>query len=191
MRAYRTLWWTAVAVLATASLAAGGLTIGWAPVLGSTAMLACVGAAIAVSYVDDPRRRRRAIIGCAGWAALSCLMFLGLTILIDYWSLLILGAFAAAYPRLVEHVIRGYRAGRPLRLAAPPECLSDHDLNRRWRRSTQELRDRSSKLADVLRLVEERARLIDELERRDPDGFHELLVRSHWCSTQDRWDAHP
>lgn len=87
---------------------------------------------------------------------------------------------------MVEHAFRAWRAWRPVKPTDRPEQLSDRDLVRRWRLSYDELRRHSCPSATVLRLVQERSLLLDEVERRDPAGFERWLERVAAREAQDR-----
>ena len=63
-------------------------------------------------------------------------------------------------------------------LPADPGALDDEELLRRWRRTGAELRGPWRGPAEASHLVETRHRLLDEMERRDPDRF------SRWLTTQ-------
>jgi hypothetical protein len=86
------------------------------------------------------------------------------------------------YPDLVEVAVRAWHRRRP----ATSDVLhgvSDAELCRRWQETTPRLRRSGSRssLADVVVVVEERARILDEVEARDPAGF------DAWISSQAGW----
>ena len=63
--------------------------------------------------------------------------------------------------------------------------MSDADLRRRWHESTPRLRPAGSVRTwdDVMQIVEQRARILDEVEARDPAGFEE------WITAEAGWNA--
>jgi hypothetical protein len=64
--------------------------------------------------------------------------------------------------------------------------MRDRDLARRWCVTTHAVRSRPASMQALLTLVEERALLLDELERRDPKAFGALLVRAGWREPQEQ-----
>ncbi len=81
--------------------------------------------------------------------------------------------------------LRALRQGGRTRASDPREDLSELDLVRMWRRTSDELRAEASSSEEVLRLVRERALLLDELEERDPGLVRSLLVRGGWQEPRD------
>ncbi len=72
--------------------------------------------------------------------------------------------------------------GGPRRKALQP-CLrqvSARDLERRWRRTTDQLGDRRTTVPAKLQVVCERERILDEIERRDPKAFAQQFARAGW-----------
>lgn len=186
MRTYRGLWGTVTAVLLTAALAAAGLSIGWYAVLATVAGMSAVGAVTGFALVEDPRGRPRAIAVLAFWCGAGGVFIVGLPPLFGPWSLLVLVAVGGLCPAAVLATTRDRRYRRPVRTIDQLQRLSESDMERRWLRTSQDLRDRRSDTPAVLALVEERSILLDELERRDPQGFAALLVRAGWRDPQDR-----
>ena len=72
------------------------------------------------------------------------------------------------------------------RRRTPPSVLvglSDDDLRRRWQETTPRLQPSGSVRTweDVMLIVEQRARILDEVEARDPAGFEEWIrVEAGW-----------
>lgn len=62
------------------------------------------------------------------------------------------------------------------RTSGPPDSLSTRDLHRRWESTTAEMLRPTTSVSRRLALVEERRRLLDELELRDPTHFVDWLV---------------
>ena len=177
MRFYTGAWRTAVVVSTGLSLVAGVLTI--APTLAvMVAVLASTAATFGWCWGEDPVARRRFAARAALWAGCSGAILTGLPLVIGMWSLLVLVVLGLTAPVVVTGAWRAVTAGRPERRRPPVEHLSDRDLERRWRSTTRRVRSRGLPTAEVTRLVEERARLLDELERRDPDRFATWLLVS-------------
>jgi hypothetical protein len=120
----------------------------------------------------------RLSLTCGGWFAVAAVLVVGLPSLLDVWALLVLVAVGAGTPVLVEAALTSVRSSRPVRPVDHAECLSDRDLVRRWRTSQDEIRRRGCPPATVLHLVQERAQLLDEMQRRDPAGFEVWIRRA-------------
>ena len=183
MRTYRRLWCLVTTLAAVVSLVAAGLDLGWPPILGSTAALTALGALMGFSLVDDTSQRWRSTRLCGFWSGVFGALLLGSPSVIGAWSLLLIGALGLVCPPALTWVARQYRTWRPVPPASHPEALSDRELARRWRCTTDELRRRTVTTDATLALVQERSRLLDEMERRDPGEFEAGLVRAGWRST--------
>ncbi|GAB2449643.1 hypothetical protein GCM10027062_33580 [Nocardioides hungaricus] len=174
-----------VAILATVALVAGGVGIGWPAMLGAVAAISVAVAVTAFSWVEDPQRRWRVVGQAALWSAVGATMLLGLPRLMGPWSLLVLAVLGALCPLLLEWLAGRLPGPRPVRTAVQVQRLPARELERRWHRTGRELRE-GGDAAAALVLVQERALLLDEIERRDPQGFEALLVRAGWREPQDR-----
>lgn len=186
MRWYRNLWLTTVVVLAAGSFAMAGAALGWTTTIATTAAFILLGAMFGFSWVEDPRRRAPAMGRGAMWFGIVTVLVLGLPAVLGAWSMLLLLTLGAGTPELIEYALRAYRKASPAPVAEHPEGISSRDLARRWRCTSDQLLDRSTSPVQALALVEERARLLDEMERRDPAGFDQWLVRSGWREPEHR-----
>ncbi len=165
-----------VAVAAAVALVAGGADLGWPRMLGAVGAITLLGASSGLTWVEDRERRWRLVRRLAAWFGVSATLLLGLPPVLGAWTLLVVPLLGVLSPEALGWV------RRTAAVRQPPE----RDLDRRWRWTTQQLAARRADPGAVLALVEERARLLDELERRDPEGFDEMLVRSGWRERQDR-----
>ena len=186
MRAYRTLWQATVLVLGVVALAAGGADLGWASMLGAAGAITVLGAASGLAWVEDPGLRWRLVGRLSLWFGGGAVLFLGLPAVIGGWTLLVVVALGALCPELLSWAADHRHASSPVSTPDRLHQLAARDLERRWLRTTQELRARRADPATVLGLVEERERLLDEIERRDPAGFDAMLVRTGWRERQER-----
>ena len=186
MRAYRTVWQATVMVLTTVALTAGAADLGWPSMLGAVGAITVLGAASGLAWVEDADRRWRLVGRLALWFGVGAVLFLGLPAVLGVWTLLVVAGLAGLCPQLLGWVAAQRRPSRPARTSEQTRQQSSRDLERRWLRTTQELRLRRPEPADVLALVQERERLLDEIERRDPAGFDALLVRTGWRERQER-----
>ncbi|WP_345527701.1 hypothetical protein [Nocardioides endophyticus] len=186
MRTYRTCWgFTAILVTAVAVVAAVP-SVGVGPLLAETVALAILGLTFGVAWSVDGQRWWRPARQGATWFALGGILVIGLPEAIGAWSIPVLVLIGSSAPVVVEQANRYWRARRPVKATDHPEKLSDRDLMRRWRSSYDEMRRQGCPATDVLRLVQERSLLLDEVERRDPAGFEQWLERVAPRETQDR-----
>jgi hypothetical protein len=183
MRAYRAIWGTSM-VLATVVALFSYERLGLWNVVGASAMLAGLGAMFGLAWAAVEQRWR--LIGrCTLWFAVSGLLLVGLPTVIGGWALLALPALGAGAPPLAQRALGLVNDRRPVRATSSPHRLTDADLRRRWRRTSEELHRPGTTAAAALRLVQERELLLDEIERRDPAAFETQLVQAGWHS------AHP
>jgi len=185
MRIYRSVWNTTVALVALLALVAGGTHLGWLVLLGTCAALAFLGGLTGFTWVEG-ERRAAATLSTAGWFGTAALLLLGLPSVIGGWVLLVLAGIAASCPPAVQALVKLTRDRRPAPVGAPPDHLSERDLERRWRQTTEQVRNPGLAASATLRLVVERQWLLDELERRDPELFSARLVRAGWRAAPDR-----
>ena len=176
MQVYRFVWMvTAAVVLATAfahDIAAGGLP----RMAGLATVLAAFGGMLAFALAEGRRDRwswvRRSAAGSAlvgvstdalGTTWASSGVALGTVLLLSSPAVL-----AQARSVVVWWSSR--------RRSGPPESLTLWDLHRRWESTTAEILHPNTSVARRLVLVEERRRLLDELQRCDPAHFDAWLV---------------
>ncbi|GAA1148350.1 hypothetical protein GCM10009606_28820 [Nocardioides aquiterrae] len=180
------MWRGVVVALAALALVVGGISIGWIAVLGTAAGMAVTGAVVSFAWVQEPRRRWRAMSDLALWFGIGAVLMLGLPVAFGPWALFLLIAIGVTCPPLLDLAVRELRQRRPVASTGTVHRLEAGDLERRWVRTSRELRDRRGDVQAVLALVQERERLLDEIERRDPAAFDAVLVRAGWREPQDR-----
>lgn len=186
MRGYRSTWAALVVLLGSGSFVLAGAVVGWPVTIATPLGSAALGAMIAFSFVEDAGARGRAMTRWALWFGVATILVIGLPLVLQAWSALVLVLLAGGAPDLVEFLGRTYRRSRPGLAAQHPEQLSTDELARRWRQTSAELLDRGTSTAHSLELVEERARMLDEIERRDPQSFERWLVHSGWRESDRR-----
>lgn len=184
MRTYRG-WWTAAVILVagTAVVVGSTVTSPWLFVAAGVSTGVVVGA-IGASWEDDPGRRWATARTWAGWGVVVTIMLIGLPPAIGPWSLLFPLALGALAPGVIL-AVRRKASGRHHWSSSPASDLSDDQLARRWKYTSIAVRSTWRTTAELLLLVQERQRLLDELERRDPDGFALWLVSIGWRQAQD------
>ncbi|MFC7493565.1 MULTISPECIES: hypothetical protein [unclassified Nocardioides] len=181
MRAYRGTWNALLAASAVFALFVGGPQLGWRGLLGAVLMLAGLGLMFGLSFAEGGQRWR--FVGrCTAWFAVGGLLLAGLPHALGNAALLVLPLLGITSPPVVDRGLRWLRKRSPPPAAGDVVRLSDRDLERRWRQTSDQLHDRRTSPAAALQLVRERERLLDEMERRDPDGFATHLVRAGWRS---------
>lgn len=164
----------------------GALSVGWVQVLVLGAGLAVLGGAFGACLYGGGLLCRRRAVDCALWSGAAGAMLFGVCEFARPWMLLTALLLAGLCPPLVSIAIRPLRQWLPVRITARPRRLSDYDLQRRWRRTAADLRERADSVPAVLALVKERSRLLDEFERRDPERFEAMLVRAGWRESPRR-----
>lgn len=184
MEVYRSVWNTIVAVLAPIAFVAAARTTGWFTPVVVTVAMTSVGALFGFVWNEDPLVRRRTTLRVAVWFGMSGLLLVGLTPVLQQWGLLILLVLGGTSPDLLERCLVLYDARRHRGADPGLEELTYRELERRWRTTTWRVRSTALPVRDRLELVSQRGRLLDELERRDPDRFEGYLVRAGWREPQ-------
>lgn len=187
MTVYRDLW-SAVCV----PVALLGLTVALLLSPGALAIVfvafAIIGAAKTLRGVtesaDHPSgdRAGRTLRGALLWGAAAGPL-VGHTVLLGPGVLLLVGLVLASSPYCVRGFRRwlgsGLASGSSAKLRSEPSVdlggLTDQQLCRAWSTSYGALH-RQSSAAQVAAAVAERAEYLDELERRNPDGFAAWLA---------------
>ena len=179
----RLLSWTG-AVVGGGLAVVGGLALR-PPGLVAVGLAALVAACLAAGVVRESRPGRQAVVDAAwkaGVATVAVLLVLSGTAVLGGAVLTLLVAGVAAGTWTVVRLVRGSRSGSPSAAAAgrpavvlpPVSSLSTEALGREWVRTTTALAgplDAGTREAIVVR----RQQTLDELERRDPDGFARWL----------------
>ncbi|GAA4381848.1 hypothetical protein [Nocardioides caricicola] len=186
MRTYRTLWRTIFSVLALVAFIASGASASWLATIVSVGVVAAAGAVAGYAWIEDPPRRRRMVRELTAWFGAGAALMLGLPVLLGPSWLAVPALLGVTCPAGVAWVLGKYRAGRRLGDWEQAARLSGGDLESCWLRTTRQLRAHASEPEAVLALVQERAVLLDEIERRDPAAYDALLVRAGWPQRQDR-----
>jgi hypothetical protein len=164
-----------------ASLVLGAGVMGWAPVLLLAALMAVLGACFGVAWNSEPAAMRRMASGTAGWGAFGMVAVLGLPPTLGPGGLLALVLLGVSSPSAVVLARRALRR-RTGRRMADVDLVSDRELARRWELTAQMLTDPRRTTAERVAIVEDRGRLLDELERRDRYGFEMWLTREGWLA---------
>lgn len=185
MRTVRWVWFLAVTLLGTASVVAAVRESGLAPLLAGVGVITAMGITLAFVWIEPAPDRVHLILQSAGWSALGGVLLVSTPELLDAWSLLAFVVIGATCPPALDLLAQWARAHLAEPADAEPSDLSFPELARRWRVTSDELGHRITP-ARRLELVEERSRLLDEFERRDPDGYESWLAVGAWRELQGR-----
>ena len=186
MRTYRACWILVVFLITGISLVVGGLRDSPWLILAEVMAVGITGLALGASWEDDPARRWRVGRAWARRGSVTAVVLIGLPHLIGAWSLLVLVALGTLSPTVVLAGARHVRGRREAAAGGVAGGLSDDELARRWRSSSIAVRSSWRTPPEVLALVLERQRLLDELELRDPEGFTRWLVAAGWRESPSR-----
>lgn len=186
MRTYRACWNLLVFVITGISLMLGWLTEGPWLILVEVIAVGITGIALGACWEDDPARRWRVGRTWALRGIVTAIVLIGLPHLIGPWSLIVLVALGALSPAVVLAAARYGRGRREAAAGGVLKGLPDDELARRWRSSSIAVRSSWRTPAEVLALVLERQRLLDELEVRDPEAFMRWLVAAGWRESPSR-----
>lgn len=180
MTRYESWWRAVVGLLMVLTVVVTGLGHSWWTVAGTAGVLAVLGAAMGASWAEEGRWRLAARWGA--WSGAAGILLVGLPVVAGGPGAALVVVLAVTCPPLVRDAA-GLLPGRA-RGALGPDLvrLSTRDLDRRWRRTSEQRRDRRTSVSVALQLVRERERILDEIERRDPEAFAEQLARTGWRS---------
>ena len=185
MSAYRAVWRTVVAALAVAAFVAGGSSLGWPAMVCAVAVFAIGGSACGFAWAEESMRRVRSIVAVSVSFGIAATLILGLPELLGPWSMLAVVGVIATCPVLVDWVVLRRQRERQVESAEQAGERSVRELEQQWLRTGWALRNRAAGPDGLAAIVEERAILLDELERRDPRAFELILIRAGWREVQD------
>ena len=187
MSSYRVVWMAVTAFVVGAAsvydVAAGGLVRMTSLGLGFALFGGFLAYALAEGCADRCAWIRRAAL----WTGLGAT---GADALATTWggvgTVVGLGLLATT-PAAVSFAGDRLVAWSSRRTSGAPDAMSVRDLHRRWDATTAEVALPTTTVSRRLVLVEERRRLLDELQLRDPDHFDAWLV----TAMPDRRRARP
>ncbi|WP_299931472.1 hypothetical protein [uncultured Nocardioides sp.] len=176
MRTYRIVWTGAAGVAVGSAcvldIAAGGLVR--MTLLGVG--MGLFGAALAFALVEEREDRwpwvRRGLL----WGAVGAVATDALAVAWGNTGVALGLGLLALSPPAVMLARTGFVGWSSRRAIGPPEALSLRDLHRRWEWTTAEVLRPTTSVPRRLVLVEERRRLLDELQLRDPVRFDAWLL---------------
>lgn len=185
MRIYRCLWFTATAVIVSSVAMFDVVAFGWLRLAVVGLVMALfgwlLGFVLAEGRADRWLWTRRVMV----WSAFGAVAADGLVMTLGragaVIGLVILVTSPAAL-RLIRGTVLRWSSRRT---SGPPEMLATRDLLRRWEWTTAEVARADTSMSRRLALVEERRRLLDEIQDRDPSHF-DLWVASTVPDGADR-----
>jgi len=172
---YRLIWGCGCGLLVALGVAAALFTLPTNGLVSLFVVPAFIGLSVVLSVAQSEgqaRGRWRRAVRIAVLTGFACVGGGGLVALLGP-SILLLGLLLAGISPAVVRRLRGRRADKRDELTDRSTTM----LCRQWQASYQELRTTSAPM-QRLRIVEERARYLDELERRDPVGLQAWLSSS-------------
>jgi hypothetical protein len=176
VRSYRVVWTGAAALIVGAAsvldITAGGLLR--MTLLG--AGIGLFGAALAYAIVEERRDRwtwvRRSVL----WCAVGAVATDALAVAWGNTGVAVGIGLLVTSPAAVSLARAGFVGWSSRRASGPPEALTLRDLQRRWEWTTAEVLRPTTPVSRRLVLVEERRRLLDEMQLRDPVRFDAWLL---------------
>ncbi|MEU8223689.1 hypothetical protein [Kribbella sp. NPDC048915] len=183
---YRRAWQVTCGVVGVVGVVIGFVVLPMAA-WGVFGLLAVV-VALAMVVGDDPETGegpsvgRSILVGVA--AAVGVAAVLGFAAVLGAGALVLLLFLAAGAPPAVRRYASLLGIGRQVEAPVVAEVGTDR-LCRDWLNSYDALRNADSEL-ERLRIVADRQRCLDELERRDPEGFQAWLGSAAGPATDPR-----
>lgn len=176
METYRFVWGVvATGVLGPAVVLAVGTGAGVEMVVLGAGLAVFVGMFAWVVAEGQPERWqwvRRSVL----WAAIGATGAAALSTAWGTTGAVLTVLLVSTAPAVLVPARALYVASTSRRSTGPPESLSQRDLRRRWDATTGEVRHSATTVSRRAALVEERRRVLDELERRDPVHFDAWVV---------------
>jgi hypothetical protein len=175
MSSYRVVWLSVTAFVVGAAsvydVAAGGLVRMASVGVG----FGLFGAFVAYALSEEQVDRRAWVRRSALWCGLSATAADALATTWGRTGTLVGVALLATTPAAISFASTHFISWSSRGTSGPPEAMSVRDLHRRWDCTTVEVLRPTTTVPRRLVLVEERRRLLDELQLRDPAGFDAWL----------------
>jgi len=184
MRTYRACWMAAVVVTTGVSVVVASLVESPWLLLAEVVTIGTLGLAFGASWEEDPARRWASARVWGVRALVSAAWLTGLPPVVGAWSFVVLPGLGATHPAVVQAAESRLRGRRDTSGGGDLSGLSDEELARRWRSSSSAVGSSWRTPVEVLSIVQERQQLLDEMERRDPQGFSLWLVSRGWRQAQ-------
>lgn len=180
MSVYAGVWNGVVSATVVISLVGGAQQPGWFAMFVCSGLIGLLGGLFHYTWVDDVRLPSSDVARSAVLTGLVALVVVGLPSIVGAWTLVVVAALVLSSPELIGLLGQRIRRKRPLPSTRRLRHYADAELGYRWCASGAQLRHPGTTPERRLALVEERSRLLDELERRDPHKFQDRLAQAGW-----------
>lgn len=175
MRVYAWVWHLSAAALAGLAGLTLVVTAGWGTAFATAGAVAMLAGVLSYAWRESFGPPSLSVPGWTVGSAAGAVMFVGLPLMMERLAFVVLIILGVTSPPLVRRLGRRPASGGGVVPRTPaPEPQADPLLAHAWLDTTLRLHEASTP-AEVLAVVEERARLLDELEQRDPAAFHAWL----------------
>jgi len=171
MRGYQACWLTCVVTLTILATAVAWVVESPWLLLTELLVIGTLGLAFGVGWEDDAARKWPSGRAWGSRGVVTAVLLTGLPPVLGQWSLLVIGGVGLTHPALVQALVRRWSPWRGREATGELAELSEDQLAHRWRYSSVAVRSTWLSPSELLALVEDRQRLLDEIERRDPDNF--------------------
>ena len=177
MRGYAACWRACVVTITGLAAAIAWLVESPWLLLAEVLVIGTLGFAFGLGWEEDPDRTWPSGRAWAVRGLVVAVLLTGLPPALGQWSLLVILVLGVTHPTLVRALGRRlwpWRARSPGSAGGELADLSTEQLEHRWRYTSMAMRT-SWRPDETLALVEDRQRLLDEIERRDPENFSAWL----------------
>ena len=176
MDVYRFAWAVVAGVVVAGSVAYDAATGGLLRMVTLGGLIALFSATFTFVFTEERADRWVWVRRLAAWTGGATVAATSLTAMWGAKGAVVGLALVLGSPTLLTGARTLYVSWSARRTTGPVETLSVQDLHRRWEWTTVLLRWDATPLNRRLALVEERGRLLDELQSRDPAHFDDWLV---------------
>jgi hypothetical protein len=183
---HRFAWTSAMVVVVGAAAVQDAANGDWLRLLVVGPVIASFGALLGWILTDDRPDRWTWTRRGAVWSGVGALAAYALVAAWGGLGLLVGAALLLTMPSLTRWARAQLLARSCRRSVGPPEDLARPELLRRWEWTTAEVQRDGTTPERRLALVEERRRLLDEIERRDPNGFADWVATAMPDRGRDR-----
>jgi hypothetical protein len=180
MRIYRAVWDVVALLTVLTSLVLGVHDPGWTTMIVGPVFVGAMGGVLYLTWDAEAPRLLTAFVS---WVLLpmgAASVIFGLPAVLGPWAILTAPVLAVVSPEVVDRVRQWLRRLGPVPVQDRLSSWTDGELELRWRVSAAQLRHPGTTLDRKVALAEERSRLLDEVERRDPEGFQARLAQAGW-----------
>jgi len=176
MRVYRWVWAVATSLVVVSCVSYDLAVGGWVRLAVLGPVMAVFGALLGLVFAEDRGDRWGWARRGAAWLGVGATTADALVATWGGTGVLVGAVLLLTSPSFLRTVRARLMARSLRRCSGPAEMLTTRELLRRWDWTTREVLHRGTSVPRRLSLVEERRKLLDELQRRDQDGFVEWIA---------------